>query len=613
MNKYGYAGKILRVDLGKRNITYEDLDHELLKKYIGGVGFGAHWLHEKTPSDYEWSDPENRFILSCGPLNGSVIRGTGTICVVTKGAMTNLASSTQANGYMGAYLKTCGYDGVILQGAAEDWSYLLVNEEEVELRDASHLIGKDTFETQTVLLKELGKKKGVSIQCIGPAAENGVKFSVLIGDKTHTASKGGVGAVLASKKIKAIVVNRGEFKPPIYDDKQLKILAKKLDEKARSAPRHKWGTNAAFSSLYQIGCLPVRNYTTNIFPEHERMNGQYVRTNFEKVKRNPCFNCGVNHNLVMRVTEGPYKGFVGEEPEYESFAAFGPQIGQTDSGGVFILTDITDRLGMDVNEAGWVLGWLMECYDKGIVSKKDIDGLELTWGNVEAAKAVLCKIAKREGIGNILADGVKRASEKIGRGSEDMVVGTENYTTPRGHDHRARWSQIIDNCFTNTSNIEATFAELFPEKLNLPPIYDKFSPWEVPTRNAIMNGWHIIEDCLGMCRFNISDYLLTIEALNAATGYDLSLQEVIKTGKRIVNTLRVYNIMSGLDPKSEVPCARYGSIPIDGPAKGKGIMEHWDTIREIYYQLMGWDPESGKPLPGTLKELGLEDLFNSLD
>ena len=613
MKKYGYAGRILRIDLGRRNISYEDLEHEFLKKYIGGVGFGARYLYQENPRNVAWSDPENRFILSCGPLNGSVIHGTGTISMVTKGVMTNLAVSTQANGYMGAFLKKCGYDVVVLQGAADGWSYLVISEEAVEIKSASHLVGKDTFETQTAIQKELGKNRGLSIQCIGPAAENGVKYSVLMGDNTHTASKGGIGTVLASKKIKAIVVHRGQFKPPIYDEKQLKVLAKALDEKARSASRSTWGTSGSFSALHKTGCVPVRNYTTNIFPEHEKMDGHYVRTHFEKIKRSPCFNCGVGHNQVMRVTEGPYKGFVGEEPEYEAFAAFGPQIGQADPGAVFVLADITDRLGIDVNEAGWVLGWLMECYEKGVLSKKDTDGLELTWGNVEAAKSVLYKISKREGIGDILADGVKRASEKIGRGSEDMVVSTNNYTTPRGHDHRGRWSQVLDNCFTNTSNIEATFAELIPEKLGLPPIHDKFSPWEVSTRNAIMSGWHMFEDCIGMCRFNISDYLLTVEAFNAATGCDLSIPEVLKSGKRIVNILRVYNIMNGLDPKLEFPCTRYGSTPVDGPVKGKGIMEHWDMMREIYYKLMGWDPESGKPFPRTLEELELQELVYDLD
>ena len=613
MSKFGYAGKMLRVNLKEAHFQDEKLEDKLLETYIGGVGIGAFYLYQENPTLVDWFDPRNRLILCCGPLNGTSIRGSGTICFVTKAAMTNLAVSTQANGYMGAYIKSCGYDGIILQGSAKHWSYLLVTPEKQELRDASHLLGKDSIETQELIKSELNAKRGISIQCIGPAGEKKVRYSILIGDGTHTASKGGVGAILASKKIKAIVILKGRCKIQLSNPDQLKLISRQLDTAARANQRHTWGTNGVFSQLYQLGCLPVKNYTTNIFPGHEKMNGQYVRSHFQKIRRVPCFNCGINHNLIMKVTQGPYSGFIGEEPEYESFAAFGPQIGQLDAGAVFILSDMADRLGIDVNEAGWVIGWLMECYEKGLLLKNDLDGIDMKWGSVEAAKSILKKISSREGIGDILAEGVKRASARIGRGTKEMAVCTKNYTTPRGHDHRGRWSQLLDNCFTNTSNIEATFSELLPEKLGLPPIHDKFSPWEVPTRNAIMNGWHIFEDCLGMCRFNISDYVLALEAFNAATGLKLSIPEVLEAGKRIINTLRVFNIKNGYDPKLEVPCPRYASTPTDGPNKGKGIMDNWNVMRQIYYSLMGWDAETGKPYPETLRQLGLQALTDDIN
>jgi aldehyde:ferredoxin oxidoreductase len=480
---------------------------------------------------------------------------------------------------------------------------------------SSHLLGNGTQQTQELIRKELGVKGGVSIHCIGPAAENRVRYSVIVGDISHTVSKNGLGAVLAAKNLKAIAICRGKFKARIWDEELLKKISKELHEKAltyRDGSRHKWGTNGGFSTLLSLGCLPVKNYTTNLFPEHERMNGQYVRTHFEKVGRSTCFNCGINHNLVMRITEGPYEGIVLEEPEYEAFAAFGPQIGQTDAGGVFVLTDLVDHLGMDVNETGWVIGWLMECYEKGILTKKDTDGIEMNWGNVESVKKMLHKITKREGIGNLLAEGVKRASEEIGGEAVDMAVCTRKGTTPRGHDHRARWPELVDNCFTNTSTIEATFAGMRPEELDMPPVHDGFSPWEVATINATMNGWHIFEDCLGVCRFNMNYHKLVADAFNAATGFNMSIPEIIKTGKRIVNTLRVFNINNGLTRDMEVPSTRYGSTPTDGPAGGIGIMKHWDLIRETYYRLMGWDQDTGKPLPKTLGDLGLEDLISDI-
>lgn len=612
---FGYSGRILRVNLNEGQMSDEILSEDFIRMYFGGAGFGAYFLNHENPA-VDWSDASNTISFMNGPLSYTAIRGSGTICVTTKGPMTNLAGSTQGNGYFGAYLKSCAYDGLIICGKAPQWSYLLITEDGVELRNASDLVGKDTLETQESLKNELGKKRGMSIYCIGPAAEHGVRYSVIIGDDTHTASKNGVGAVLASKKIKGVVIQRGGFKPNVWNKDLLKKVGKKLHEKAitwAGGSRHKWGTNGTFSKLHQVGALPVKNYTTNIFPTHEKMDGKYVRTHFERVGRNRCFNCGINHILVHRVTEGPYKGFVGEEPEYEAFAAFGPQIGQTDAGAVFVLTDLADRLGIDVNEAGWTIGWLMECYEKGIVTKKDTDGLEMNWGNTESTIRMLTKIAYREGIGDLLAEGVKRAADKIGGDAKDMAITTLKSSTPRGHDHRARWHELLDTCFTNTSSLEATFVGVRPHLMDLPPVHDPFSPWETPTVNAIQNGWAIIEDCVGVCRFNLNYPKLVIEACNAVTNGDFTMTEMLTIGKRIVNTLRVFNIKNGLTAEMEGPSPRYGSTPSDGPAQGINISEHWSLIREIYYRNMGWHPVTGIPLPETLNALGLEELVSELE
>lgn len=614
MIQYGYAGKILRINLSDGRFSDETLDHDFVRQYVGGVGFGASYLVQENPDSLAFSDPQNRIIFANGPLSGTTVHGSGTMCVISKGPMTNLAGASQSNGYWGAFLKSCGYDGIVMQGCADRWTYLVIHDGKVEFRDASHLVGKDTQETQQFIRKELGMKGRVSVNCIGPAAENKVRFSVIVGDGTHTVSKNGLGAVLASKKIKAIVICQGKNRVPLWDEELLKKISKELHDKAityRGGAIHRWGTNAGFSILYEIGQLPVKNYTTNHFPEHEKMNGEYVRTRFEKTGQNTCFRCGIHHNLIFTVTEGPHQGLVAEEPEYEAFAALGPQIGQTDAGSVFFLSDLVDRLGLDVNETGWVLGWIMECFEKGILTRKDTDGIEMNWGDVEAVRKILSKIANREGIGDLLAEGVKRASEEIGGEAADMAICTKKGTTPRGHDHRGRWSELVDSCFTNTSTIEATYGGVRPHELGMPLVSDPFSPWEVATINGVLNGWHIFEDCLGGCRFNLPDPHLVTEAFNAATNFNFSLSEMIKTGKRIVNTLRVFNMKNGLTCDVEAPSTRYGSTPVNGPAKGKGILEHWNLIREIYYQLMGWNADSGEPLPATLKDLGLEDLISN--
>jgi len=526
--------------------------------------------------------------------------------------MTNLAGSSQANGFVGAYLKSCGYDGIIIHGRSEKLSYLVISEDRAEFRDASHLIGKDTLQTQELIKRDLGIEKGISVYCIGPAAENRVRYGIIMGDMTHTVSKNGMGTVMASKNLKAIAIIRGKDKTNVWNKELLKEISKELHEKAitwAGGGRHKWGTNASFSKQHSLGTLPVKNYTTNIFPSHEKMSGQYVRTHFERVKRNLCYNCGIHHTLVFKVTEGPYKGFVGEEPEYEAFAAFGSQIGQTDAGAVFVLTDLADRLGLDINELGWILGWVMECYEKGIFTIKNIDGIEMTWGNVESTIKLMHKIANREGIGDLLAEGVKRASEKIGGDAAKMAVCTKKGSTPRGHDHRGRWSELLDTCLTNTSTLEATFVGVRPHLMEMPPVHDSFSPWEVATINAMQNGWAIIEDCVGVCRFNLNYPILVTDAFNAVTNANASLVDMIKTGKRIVNVLRVFNIKNGLTSAIEAPSIRYGSAPVDGPAKGKSVTDNWNLMREIYYRTMGWHPKTGIPYPETLKDLELGDLI----
>jgi aldehyde:ferredoxin oxidoreductase len=255
----------------------------------------------------------------------------------------------------------------------------------------------------------------------------------------------------------------------------------------------------------------------------------------------------------------------------------------------------------------------MECYEKGLLTQKDTDGIEMNWGNVESVRRMLYKISSREGIGQLLGEGVKRASEEIGGEAAKLAVCTRKGTTPRGHDHRVRWPELLDSCFTNTSTLEATFAGVAPEELDLPPVNDQFSPWEVPSINAMVNGWHMFEECLGVCRFNIPAPQLVAEAFNAATDLGLSLPEMIQTGKRIVNTLRVFNLKNGLTSDMEAPSIRYGSTPIDGPAVGIGVMKHWDVIREIYYRLMGWDPETGIPLSKTLRDLELDDLIPDIE
>lgn len=609
---YGSTGKILRVDLSQGRVWDEALDEATLRKYLGGTGLGMKYLFEEVDPKLDWSDPKNIFFLGAGPLGGTRIPGCASFSVVTKGAMTNGATSTQANGNFGAYLKWCGYDAILVQGASPSWKYLYVHDGGAELRDASHLTGKDTWQTEEAIKEELGyKERAMSVFSIGPAGENLVRFAGFFGDKGHAAAHNGTGAVLGSKKFKAFAVARGAKKLAVVDQSRLSELGRKTTELSKSfggGTVYNWGTSRVISGAEATGWLPVKNYLTNLFPEHGLFMGDRIRPLF-KATNYPCYACSSRHYELMKVTEGPYAGYFGKEPEYEQWASWGPQIYQKDPGAAVMLSNEVDKLGMDTNEASWVVGWVMECYEKGVLTKKDLDGLEMTWGNVEATLSLLKNIAYRRGYGNILAEGVKRAAEQLGGEAVNWAIYTGKGNTPRSHDHRGRWVEMIDTCVSDTSTVETQMQVVNKELWKIPQPMDVFDPDQVVTAEANSMGSMTISDCLVQCWFTgFNDTETQTEALNAATGWNMSLEEVVKVGRRVVNLMRLYNLKVGLTPDKEKPSPRYSSQPVDGPNKDKAIGPHWEKMVDKYYQLMGWDRKTGMPLPETLRELGLEHL-----
>jgi len=594
-------------------MSEEEFCQEDREKWIGGTGLGAKILWEEVPRGISWNDPDNRLVFGTGPLTGTGFNGAGGFSLVGMGPMTDLAGCSQANGYLGAYLKFSGFDGVIIEGESPEWVYLLIEYGKAVLRDASHLVGRDTFETEEIIRKELGaKSKSISIFSIGPAGENRVRFAGLVGDGGHVASKNGLGAVMGSKHLKAIVARRHKRGFPLLNSPVLKKINKRVIEAAKSdfgGNIYKWGTGGTLSGNYEAGVLPVRNYTTNIFPEYERLDGRYIRTHF-KVENSPCYACQTAHCKVVTVTEGAYKGLRAPEPEYELLAAFGPMIGQSEPGAVVFLADLSDRMGLDGNELGWIMGFAMEAFEKGVLRKNDFDGLDMTWGNVSSVEQLIKKIAMREGIGDLLAEGVMRASQKIGGSAPGMAIYALEGSTPRGHDHRGRWAEMFDTCLSNTGTIEATWGGAMPERFGLPPVEDIFSPDEVSELNAKVNGWRQLDDSLVICRLAANHPRLILECLNAVTGWAVGLEEAMTIGKRIVNLLRLFNLRHGHKVALEAPSARYGSTPTDGPCKGVSIGPHWKNMQENYYHHMGWDMSTGKPLPETLKKLGLSDIVS---
>ena len=605
----GFAGKYLRVDMTEGRLEDQLFDEHALRTYLGGTGVGSRMLYDEVPPTSEWSDPVNMVSIASGPLGGTSVGGSGTISVVTKGALTNGATSVQANGYFGAYMKLSGYDGIIVQGRSEDWKYLMVRDGSAELMDAGKLVGLDTYEVADALKGEHGaQRRGASVLSIGPAGENLVRWAGVFVDYGHSASHNGPGAVLGSKRLKAIIAFRGKGRVEVADPDRLREVAQRMYEDVE----YFRGTIGGVESSYKSGrgSLPIKNYTTNIWDIHkERLDAfsePHIREQYQ-IERWPCWGCRLLHCAMMEVKGGPYAGLV-EEPEYEQMAAWGPIIGQDDVEAAMMLSGLTDRLGLENNEAGWLVAWVMECFERGLITAEDVGGLEVRWGDAKAAEALLRMTSERRGFGDILAEGVMRASEKIGGEAAEAAIYTMKGNTPRGHDHRTRWAEMFDTCVSSTGTIETHTSAMGPDAQG------PANPIQVSTEVAQTKGLMQFEDSVGTCRFNTRmNAKLLAEAVSAATGWDFTAEEGKRAGLRAVNLMRAFNLRAGIGKEHDRPSARYGSTPVDGPTAGISILPHWDAMLRNYYELIGWDPEKGIPLPQTLDELGIGYVSEDLE
>jgi aldehyde:ferredoxin oxidoreductase len=614
-----YRGRMLRVDLTNRRITSEVIDESTLRKSVGGASLGIKLMYDEVSPGIKWSDPQNRLFIGTGPLGGTRIEGSGSVALVTKGALTNGIASSQANGFLGMRLRKAGFDAIVVEGASDREVYLHVHDGTAELRDACHLAGKDTYSTEAEIREELQRKKGdSSVLSIGPAGENLVKFALTFSDTGHVASHNGIGAVMGSKKLKAIVVDRGKERIPVKDEDALKDVASKLKARVKEIPIYNLfsqvGTVGGIYDSRKMGILPVKNYTTSIYAIDQQRLDQYqalpIRERFE-AQRASCWGCSSKHCHEMVMPDGKYAGRVFEEPEYECMASWSSLVGITDVSKSVLLSNEVDRLGMDTNEAGWVIAWVMECYEKGLLTRNDLDGIEMRWGDDDAIMAMLHKIARREGIGNLLANGVMRASREIGGETVKLAVHTLKGNTPRSHDHRMIWYELFDTCISNLGTLEAGSTP--PLKvLGLSPTYDPFDPQAVSTVVAQVKGGMVFEDSMVTCRFRTGTQTdLLALAVDAVTGWDMDLKEAMQAGSRAINLARAFNLRHGVTPDLDRPSTRYGSTPLDGGAAGVGIMHHFDEMLRNYYKLMGWG-EQGIPLPETLKNLSLESVIPDL-
>jgi len=393
-----------------------------MREQLGGVGLGAMILYRETATkggkgNVSWDHPDNRLVLGTGPLAGLPVWGTGGLTVCTIGPGTNGPTSTQANGFFGTNLKYCGYDAIIIQGQAKDWVYLYINDDVVELRDARALIGLDTWDTQGALYQETGLAgHQLSVYSIGPAGENLVRFAAIQGDYGHVASKNGVGAVMGKKKLKAVAMVKGTKALRAADPLGLVRAADEIahdlqtDPSARSL--YEYGTLPGVVNLNKMGALPIRNYTTSVTDaDMTQWEAPKLREGFDH-RGHQCNSCGMHHCHMSVIRQGAYKGKIVDEPEYEGWSGAGWTIGVTaDKDGVAWLNTQLDRACLDVNEFGWLCGWVMEGIEQGWITKKQL-GFDLKWGDIAGADRLIQMICKREGFGDLLAEGVRSSAAR---------------------------------------------------------------------------------------------------------------------------------------------------------------------------------------------------------
>ena len=606
---YGYAGYVLKVDLTKGKVIKEELKRELIQKFLGGRGFGAKTLFDELAPGVDPLSPQNIIIFAVGPFTGTLVPKGCKYSVISKSPMTNCYGDSEGGGFFGPELKYAGFDMIVIYGASEKPVYLWINDGRAEIRDASNLWGKSTFETTELIQEELGDKS-IKVACIGPAGENLVRYACICNDLYRQAGRTGMGAVMGSKKLKAVAV-RGTGEIKIAKPDEFLELAKEALKKTLEMPATKMlreqGTLLQIMASNEWGVLPTRNFQDGVFELAERLSAQYAIEHLF-VKARACFGCPVACGHVRYVKSGKYKGALNEGPEYELTAMLGSNCGIGSLECVTKAAQLCDELGLDGISTGNVIGFAMECYERGILTDKDTGGLKLNFGNEEALLEVIRKIASREGIGDLLAEGVKRAAEKLGKGAEDIAVHVKGLELP-AYDARGSMGTALGFAIADIGGSHCRSWTMGPE-------ISKGIRFEVAGKAEMVRDSiraRTLPDILGFCRFCLLDFDTYAKLLTAITGIEYKASDLIEVTDRVYTLTRAFNVREGITRQQDTLPKRVLTEPLkQGPTKGVYVKrEDLDKMISEFYKLYGWD-ENGIPREETLRKLGLEDVLESL-
>ena len=598
---HGYIGKILFIDLSTGSIREEVLEEKMCRDFIGGYGFGARILYSRQKAGVDPLGPENTLGLITGPLTGTLVPTGTRYTAVAKSPLTGGWGDANSGGDFGPYLKFAGFDAVFFTGISPKPVYLFIDNGDAKIKDASSLWGKDSYETEDILVAEYGKQSRVA--CIGPAGEKLSLIASIMTDRGSAAARSGLGAVMGSKKLKAVVA-RGTMGVSIADKAAAENIRTEQMKKWQTIgptgmsameKNHKYGTSfATYNSAYS-GDSPVKNWGgvgVIDLPDRAGLHHDVFAARVEK--GHGCWHCPVRCKAILKAGEGEYKYAAGcRRPEYETAAAFGANCANSNAESIIMVNDICNRAGIDTISCGTIIGFAIELYENGILTKKDTGNIDLKWGNRQAIVAMTEKLAKREGLGDILADGVKIAAEKIGRGAEKFAV-----------------------------HIGGQELGLHDPKLSggpFPMAAARYQMDATPGRHLALFGpsgfidMHIV-NVSGLCAIGHwpDNKERMVGVLNAITGWNYSMADLLKAGERIANLRHAFNLREGINElKWPVHPRIIGKPPQTvGPLAAVTA----DIEAQVYWNLgvLDWDRETTKPSKAKLISLGLDDVAKDL-
>ena len=619
MPKYfGYAGRILRINLTKNQKKIQHTENQLIKKFLGGRGLNSKRLYDEVPKNVKPLSPQNKLIFATGPLVGTAFPLGARFNVSAKSPLTGILGDSNAGGHFASEMKFAGYDQIIIEGKSRKPIYIFIEDQEVQVIDAKHLIGKDTYETTETIKNDLGNR-AIQVAAVGPAAENRVLYAGIFANLTRPAARTGMGTVMASKNLKAVAI-KGTGSIEVADPKRFWKIVEDIREETyvhpQYWPRRVMGTTRILMLADELGFLPTRHFTSATFEHAAEVSGEKLAREYN-VKNRACFSCIVPCSRIYVIREGEYAGLYGEGPEYEALSSFTARVGNPNLNLALKAIDLANRLGLDVITTAECISWAMELYERGNLTKNETEGLELTWGNGEAILALVEKIAHRKEFGNLLADGVKKASEKLGKG-EDIAFhvkgleiiqadprGLKGYglgyaVASRGADH------LRSEPFIELSDNPKKGKEMF----DIPEATLRLAYKGKGRLIRYFENWCAIIDSLEVCK-NLAENMELLpfnraaEITKAATGINFTKEKMFEIGERIINLERAYLVREGIRRRDDYLPARFLKEPLPN-GHSKGAVHEIEPMLNEYYEQRGWD-ESGVPTENTLSKLGLID------